>query len=96
MNCYTHAPWCINPIGTINDKPADWQITDMHGGVIATVENHNQADADLIAAAPELLMFLIEARKALLNGDTALCKSLLLDLWCTSVVESLQSREEAV
>jgi hypothetical protein len=51
---HTAAPWQAKPIGTINGEPADWQITD-GSGVIATIESHNQADARLIAAAPELL-----------------------------------------
>ena len=57
---HTPAPWQAHTIDTINDQPAIWQVQDQTRGVIATVESVNRSDAQLVAAAPDLLAALVE------------------------------------
>ena len=50
---HTKGPWHTTVIDTINGAPAMWAICDIQKGFIATVDSVNEADARLIAAAPE-------------------------------------------
>ena len=52
---HTKGPWHTTVIDTINGAPAMWAICDIQKGFIATVDSVNEADARLIAAAPDLL-----------------------------------------
>lgn len=53
---HTPGPWlAIVTETTGNGNPAIWDIACKNGGIIAESIGHNQADARLIAAAPDLL-----------------------------------------
>jgi hypothetical protein len=57
MTNHTPGPWNSVVVDTIGGDPALWHIRDLTRGVVAAVESVNEADARLIAAAPDLLAF---------------------------------------
>jgi len=66
---HTKGPWHTTVIDTINGAPAMWAICDIQKGFIATVDSVNEADARLIAAAPDLLE-LVAAFASFLRDDS--------------------------
>jgi len=62
MKNYTPSPWKTEVIDTINGEPGYWHIVQQSTkGVIGDVQSVNSSDAQLIAAAPDLLEACIEA-----------------------------------
>lgn len=55
-NKHTKGPWFAVVTDTTGvGNPALWDITCKNGGIIAESIGHNEADANLISAAPDLL-----------------------------------------
>lgn len=55
-NKHTKGPWlAIVTETTGGGNPALWDITCKNGGIIAESISHNEADAMLISAAPDML-----------------------------------------
>ena len=67
-NKHTKGPWlAIVTETTGGGNPAIWDITCKNGGIVAESISHNEADAMLISAAPDLL----DALDLLLNKVNA-------------------------
>jgi hypothetical protein len=68
MNTHTHtpSPWSFKTSNECRGIPCEWEIEDQHGGVIAiTNSGTSNADARLIASAPDLLAALKDAEALL-------------------------------
>ena len=70
MKNYTPSPWKTEVIDTINGEPGYWHIVQQSTkGVIGDVQSVNFSDAQLIAAAPDLLEVLQEVADFWAGGD---------------------------
>jgi hypothetical protein len=52
---HTSAPWGFKATANCNDKPCRWEIIGGGGVIAETNDNTTEANARLIAAAPDLL-----------------------------------------
>ncbi len=69
---HTPGPWGFTPTATLNDAPCRWEILGA-GGVIAETNDHTtDANARLIASAPDMLDALQAVCDAYGDRDTLL------------------------
>jgi hypothetical protein len=52
---HTPAPWGFKPVETCNDNPCRWEILGGVGVIAETNDHTTDANARLIASAPDLL-----------------------------------------
>lgn len=72
-NKHTKGPWlAIVTETTGRGNPALWDITCKNGGIIAESISHNEADAMLISAAPDMLDALQAFVDAFIHQDNIL------------------------
>lgn len=87
----------------MNDTLGPWTVTKRPASkrpavVVVDADRNEVCEAyaypELIAAAPDLLMFLRDARQALFAGDMERLEAILAGDWCSMVVESIESSQE--
>jgi hypothetical protein len=68
---HTPAPWQLQTVSTCNDNPCRWEIIGSGGVIAETNDNTSDANARLIAAAPDLLSALefLLADYIAINGE---------------------------
>lgn len=72
-NKHTQGSWfAIVTETTGGGNPAMWYITCKNGGVIAEIIGHNEADANLISAAPDMFDALQAICDAFIHQDNLL------------------------
>ena len=72
-NKHTQGPWfAVVTETTGGGNPAIWDITCKNGGIIAESIGHNEADAMLISAAPDMLDALQAFVDAFIHQDNLL------------------------
>lgn len=68
---YTQGPWKAS-LAFRNNEPNIYVVTDGKWGSSSIVETQNEANARLIAAAPELLALLKEARNRMIGSSPSI------------------------
>jgi hypothetical protein len=68
MSAHTPVPWGFKATATCNDNPCRWEIIGGGGVIAETNDNTTDADARLIASAPDML----EALEFLLSDYLAI------------------------